>query len=439
MAVLNQIPLENVSMADIRDTLNAHGGNATNVLGSFFTNYNGNSKLKPVDNPAQVTLFNVYRDSNGHIQCDTDPTISSGLMWGLKPMKQASGQTYLNTMVAAFVSNTGSAGETYGNWQVVRPKGGSGSPYRLADFRGYNPNAKFPFFMGMSGHDDSTSIEVNYFLEPTISFYVSGEPASDFGSLAKFFKNYTNLRLVVEQYNISSTSDTSWKTAVPSKVFVSPTSIDKITGWRDSIMLNVSSDMGLSSGKYAVVCVGLVQINADKTGRVTGSGMIAPIRIVPPFYRMLTIRYNQVRRCVINKFRYGVGSYASAWYNNDNLAPSSYKGTPVIHMLLYIYKTKQAIIVPTNFKIRCKAYGSFDDGTYEKTDTGFRTNSTGGTNTGTVSIPASSATNDYIEVYWEFDNLITSKGYVKGFILECSANGTEWSTFSSVSVGTEFE
>ena len=51
MAVHNIIPSTNVSMADIRDTLNANEGNVNNTLGSFFKDaakINKWAKYKPV-------------------------------------------------------------------------------------------------------------------------------------------------------------------------------------------------------------------------------------------------------------------------------------------------------------------------------------------------------------------------------------------------------
>ena len=51
MTALSKIPRTNVSVADIRDTLNANGGSVTNVLGTFFSsaaNINIWARQKPI-------------------------------------------------------------------------------------------------------------------------------------------------------------------------------------------------------------------------------------------------------------------------------------------------------------------------------------------------------------------------------------------------------
>ena len=441
MAVLNQIPIENVSMADIRDTLNAHGGSATNVLGSFFTSYNGNSKLKPVDNPAQVTLFNVYRDSNGKIRCDTDPTTSSGLIWGLKPCIH-SGERFFNTMVAAFHDNVTTAGSTYGDWQVRRPTGGSGSPYRLADFRGYNPNAQFPFRQGVSGHEnyeDGTLIDINLYTdEKYISFFVSGNPASDFAYLKDFFKVYQDHRLIVELYAASSLSDTSWKTSNPTKVFASTKKISEITDWSDSLKLHVVDDMGLSSGKFAVALFGLGKISTGvTTARTHVDGIIPPFASpCVPFYRQIKVQNYFNRRCNVVKYRFGIST--STWYTPTNPFIGTYKGLPTIHMLIEVEKSSSSLTMPSaSLKVRALAYGSFNDGSTQKLDTGTASNSSGQSVT-SVTIPSGS-TGTFQQVYWLFDNLITSYGSVGGIVIQTSSdNGSTWDNISSLSMNAQF-
>lgn len=441
MAVLNQIPIENVSMADIRDTLNSHGGNATNVLSSFFTSYNGNSKLKPVDNPAQMTLFNVYRDSYGHIRCDTDPTTSSGLIWGLKPCIH-SGERFFNTMVAAFYDNATTAGSTYGDWQVRRPMGGSGSPYRLADFRGYNPNAQFPFKQGVTGHEnyeDGTLIDINLYTdEKYISFFVSCNPASDFGYLKDFFKVYQEHRFIVELYAASSLSDTSWKTSNPTKVFASTKKISEITDWSDSLKLHVVDDMGLSAGKFAVALFGLGKISTGVTTvRPHVDGIIPPFAAsLAPFYRQIKVQNYFNRKCNVVKYRFGI--FTSTWYTQENPFIGTYKGWPVIHMLIEVEKSSSSLEMPSAaLKLRALAYGKFNDGSIQKLDTGTPSDSNGQSVT-SVTIPSGS-TDTFQQVYWRFDNLIRSDGFVGGIVIQTSSDkGSTWDNVASIEMNAQF-
>lgn len=440
MAILNQIPIDNVKMEDIRDTLNAHGGNVTNVLGTFFENYNGNSKLKPVSNSAQVVLFNVYKDSYGNIQCDTDPTTSSGLIWGLKPCIHP-GESYFSTMVGAFHDNPGTAGSTYGDWRVRRPTGGSGSPYRLADFRGYNPNAGFPFRQGVTGHEtpqEGSTIKVNLYVERTLSFFICGNPASDFGYLKDFFKVYQDHRLIVEQYAASSLSDTSWKTANPTKVFVSSNKISDLKGRDDYIKLDVVDDMGLSNGKYAVVLFGLGQLPTSYPSvKYHIDGIIPPYTLpVLPFYRQIKVESYFNRRVNVVQYRFGIST--STWYTPTNPYVGTYKGLPTIHMLIEVEKSSSSISMPSaSLKVRALAYGSFNDGSTQKLDTGTASNSSGQSVT-SVTIPSGS-TGTFQQVYWLFDNLITSYGSVGGIVIQTSSdNGSTWDNISSLSMNAQF-
>ena len=443
MAILNQIPIENVSMADLRDTL---GG--TNELGSFFTRFNGYSKLKPVDNPAQMVLFNVYKDSYGNIQCDTDPTTGSGLIWGLQPNIHK-GEGYFNGIVAEFYDNPGVAGAKYGNWANKNPKGGSSSPYRLADFRGYRHKAAFPFSIGVMGHEvvpdgassykSASTIQVNSYLEPTLTFFMTIKTDSDFSSMAKFFTTYKDHRLIVEMYSLNTLDDTSWKTALPTKVWASANTIGTMTYYREVITLNVANEMGLTTGSRALVLFGIGgNITAGgSTRRTHTDGFIGQFASpVLPYMRWLDVKSNPARRCNISRYRFGVGSYASSWYDATSAPPATYKGTPVIHMHLKIEKTTTSITVPSSsFMVRCVAYGGIDTN-----DTGYRTDDNGSSVfTGDKTIPATSAQNTFADVYWTFNNLITKTGYVSGFIIQVSNNnGSTWDNFSSINVGTTF-
>ena len=118
MTALSKIPRTNVSIADIRDTLNANDGNVTNVLGTFFgssANINIWAKQKPIHWASDFTNNDGAGDGN----------------YGFTP---ASSLT-LDGVKSLYDGNLN-------GWTVNFPSGGSSSPYRLGDFRNYNPKAR---------------------------------------------------------------------------------------------------------------------------------------------------------------------------------------------------------------------------------------------------------------------------------------------------------
>ena len=111
MAVLSKIPRTNVSVADIRDTLNANGGSVTNVLGTFFSsaaNINIWARQKPI-----------------HWKSDTSNNVGEGDgNYGFTPASRF----YLDEVKSLYDGSLN-------GWTVNFPSGGSSSPYRLGDFR----------------------------------------------------------------------------------------------------------------------------------------------------------------------------------------------------------------------------------------------------------------------------------------------------------------
>lgn len=102
------IPSTDVVMADIRDTLNANGGNVTNVLGTFFgdsAKINKWAKFKPIKYASLKPL--------------TETQIKS-VNYGLTAPQHGSIEETKTRM-----------------WTYNRPTGGTSSPYRLSDFCGY--------------------------------------------------------------------------------------------------------------------------------------------------------------------------------------------------------------------------------------------------------------------------------------------------------------
>lgn len=126
MAALNIIPQTNVRAEDIRDTLAGHGGTVGNDIASFFkeaAKLNKWSFYKPYSYPKDfgITDTEIY-------------SIDCGVTFNVYP-------TPASTVAAL---NTGTV------WKYNLPTGGASSPYRMGDFRGYNPNAEEWFKAGVS-------------------------------------------------------------------------------------------------------------------------------------------------------------------------------------------------------------------------------------------------------------------------------------------------
>ena len=118
MTALSKIPRTNVSVADIRDTLNANGGSVTNVLGTFFSsaaNINIWARQKPIHWNSNTSNNDGAGDGN----------------YGFTPARSLT----LDGVKSLYDGNLN-------GWTVNFPSGGSSSPYRLGDFRNYNPKAR---------------------------------------------------------------------------------------------------------------------------------------------------------------------------------------------------------------------------------------------------------------------------------------------------------
>ena len=126
------IPINNVSMSDIRDTLNANKGSVGNNLVSFFStasNVNPHSKRKPV-----IKAVDFCQDFDAS-QPNYNATWWKGInnRCGFKKFNTSSGYTDLGYIYRNNIK-----------WEWDPPKGGTSEPMRLGDFRGYKPSAQ-PF------------------------------------------------------------------------------------------------------------------------------------------------------------------------------------------------------------------------------------------------------------------------------------------------------
>lgn len=125
MDIYEILPTENLKTADIRDTLNANGGNVSNVIYTFFTpsaNINMWSKYKPVPLTEDFPDFesNWWKGNSGNCGINI---------------------TQYNSMDEVYNATTG----TLNGWSYTLPSGGSYEPFRLGDFRGYSTDAVPPF------------------------------------------------------------------------------------------------------------------------------------------------------------------------------------------------------------------------------------------------------------------------------------------------------
>lgn len=129
------IPNSNVNLAtNIRDILNAAGGNVNDNTISFFqptAKINKWSAHKPVPGaPPGVDVTDPYSNSEWFLgsngKCGLDVYTTSNL----------------STLANYVLSHT--VGE---RWKYILPKGGSSEPYRCGDFRGYWTDAIKPFSM----------------------------------------------------------------------------------------------------------------------------------------------------------------------------------------------------------------------------------------------------------------------------------------------------
>lgn len=129
MAVYEILPSNNLKVADIRDTLNANGGVTDNDFGSMFgtgAHINKWAKKKP-------TVYGKAFEKGNE-----EPAIWQAEN-GLCGFKEESVLfTDVDAMVSAIRENA--------VYVYEHPKGGSSSPFRIGDFRGYYAGAMSPIW-----------------------------------------------------------------------------------------------------------------------------------------------------------------------------------------------------------------------------------------------------------------------------------------------------
>jgi hypothetical protein len=123
MAVYDILPNEDLRDVDIVATLNANGGTVDFEKESWYkpsANVNKWSYNKPESYPSMFEMTDDERYMNNH---GFDLSSISNVAVSQLFAKAASGDT----------------------WKYILPSGETLSPYRMSDFRGYNPNAAAPF------------------------------------------------------------------------------------------------------------------------------------------------------------------------------------------------------------------------------------------------------------------------------------------------------
>lgn len=137
------IPNTNVNLAtNVRDVLNSAGGSVSNALTSFFSasaKINKWAKFKPESYAKDFDLTEDDRMKNDY---------------GFDSRSIGYGASVSELFTNAIAGTT---------WVYVLPSGGSSSPYRLGDFRKYNPTAQPPYdYHHISNVLESTSSSYSY-------------------------------------------------------------------------------------------------------------------------------------------------------------------------------------------------------------------------------------------------------------------------------------
>lgn len=115
---MSNIQTSNITFNDIRTLLNANGGAVTNNVSTAFTNGNINKWAKNKPTRLNIMFTDAWQNALG----------DCGLDWSAVKVSSVSA-------LKALYDN----GTT--DWTYKAPRGGANEPYRLGDFRGYNPLA----------------------------------------------------------------------------------------------------------------------------------------------------------------------------------------------------------------------------------------------------------------------------------------------------------
>lgn len=177
MAVKEWIPYSNIQIDDIRDTLNANGGNVRNIHADYFTykaNINRYARYKP------VPLNKILCQNN-------DP---SGLYYDPNWYKGKDGNCGLVAYEIDLNTVKFHLDSSLCDWEYVLPKGDDSEPFRLGDFAGYQPNTDMLPPICVS----KTSWEVNIENKTIVTFTLDVERfrENERGLILDDFDNFAN-------------------------------------------------------------------------------------------------------------------------------------------------------------------------------------------------------------------------------------------------------
>lgn len=147
--VYDLIPETNVKAEDIRDTLNANGGSVSNDLLTFFSisaKVNKWARFKPESYKKNFDLTDDERFTNHY---GLSMTGYASLFGNSQKVSVTDGKIDISEDTTGFLYKLCKG--TLGQFDYILPKGGENSPYRLGDFRGYNPTAVNPLPQVTSG------------------------------------------------------------------------------------------------------------------------------------------------------------------------------------------------------------------------------------------------------------------------------------------------
>lgn len=133
--VYDTLPSENLKYSDIRDTLSANGGSVNNNVETAFA-ANANINMFAKYKPSNIGAVNFTRDNPGAFVVDSwdDQLVSIKDKWWIGK----NGTCNINIPIIDNLEDNSPDDEP---WSYIPVTGGSGSPYRLGDFAGYDAKA----------------------------------------------------------------------------------------------------------------------------------------------------------------------------------------------------------------------------------------------------------------------------------------------------------
>lgn len=419
MAVQTTLPTTNLTFNDIRDTLNSGGGSVTNEVATAFKTTSGINKwakYKPEDYAKDFDLTDANRKANYYSFNIPYNTSANGADTSFR-------RTYLGWW-AYKVSVAGSGGSL--DWYYRLPQGGSSSPMRLGDFRGYVKDAKCPVTTGVQ---NLTSVsQINRFDWQTLTFFRAPQGASSSNlPLGDIIPTASNTYFTAEIYKNLATN--AFQSSTPTTHLVHSSNIAA------SEVQYLSYDIPSDATTLDIV-LGFKQISGGSI--IEGGGFVAPIISGYPFIKRYTI-YNEFNRTVTSA-GFKTGDKLSGSFITST---TSYTTTSSPNILI-AFKVKQAnkairivnnwsVAAPSNYsKMMVRFYPTNSGTASVQASVGTAVNATGSTISGYYhDIPSGSGETT---VYFLFSNVFKSTGTLTSGRLEFSIDGTSYSTNATASV-----